>query len=53
MRLIIFEINEVPKKILQLYASSRPHSYFGRKLSSGSYFETRANDLDELISCVD
>ncbi len=32
MRLIIFEINEVPKKILQLYASSRPHSYFGRTM---------------------
>ncbi len=46
-KLIIFEVNEVPRQVLQAYAASRPNSYLGRKLSSGSYFETRANDLDE------
>lgn len=47
MKLIIFEVNEVSKKVLQSYTSFRPHSYLGKKLSSGSYFETRAKDLDE------
>lgn len=46
-KLIIFEVSEVPKKVFESYAAFRPNSYIGRKMLSGSYFETRANDLDE------
>ena len=48
-KLIIFEVNEVPRKVLELHAIARPDSNLAQKLSEGSYFETRAHDLEESL----
>jgi len=47
VRLVLFEMNEVPTRVLNAYASFRPRSFLGRKMASNDYFETRAYDLDE------
>jgi hypothetical protein len=52
-KIILFELNEVPFRILDNYVSSRPHSFLARFLASSRQYETFTEDniaLDPWIS---
>jgi len=52
-KIILFELNEVPFRILDNYVSSRPHSFLAKFLSKSRQYETFTEDniaLDPWIS---
>ena len=46
--LIIYELNEVPEKLLKKYINDRPHSNFAKLYKSGIFKITTTNDDGEL-----
>jgi len=47
-KLILYELNEVPRKLLEHYIKERPHSALAKLVSEGYLFDTLTNDEGEL-----
>ena len=47
-RLLIYELNEVPKKIIIDFIEKKPSSTLARIIKEGSFFETYTSDQEEL-----
>ena len=47
-RLLIYELNEVPKKIVIDFIKKRPSSTLAKIIKEGSFLETYASDQEEL-----
>ena len=47
-KLIIYELNEVPRKLLDFYIQSKPSSAFAEIVSNGFISDTYTNDTGEL-----
>jgi len=48
MSVIVYELNEIPKKILDFYAKSHPNSAFAYLLQKSRLFETKTADVGGL-----
>ena len=46
--MVIYELNEVPRKLFEFYANSHPKSAFARLMERSTLFETQAADVGEL-----
>ena len=47
-KLILYELNEVPLKLLKLYSEIRPHSNISYLINQGNILKTTTNDIGEL-----
>ena len=47
-KLIIYELNELPKEILELYIKKYPESNFAKIKNNGIYLDTYTTDIGEL-----
>ena len=47
-KLILYELNEVPLKLLELYSKIRPLSNISYLLHQGNILQTKTNDIGEL-----
>jgi hypothetical protein len=43
-RIVLYELNEVPRRVLEEFASRNPRSTFARLLKQGAFFETVTED---------
>lgn len=48
MRVIVYELNEVPRKLFDFYASSHPKSAFAKLRNQSSLFQTHTADVGNL-----
>ena len=46
MSLIIYEINEVPKRLFNFYSETHPNSAFARLYNYSCLFETYSPEID-------
>ena len=46
--MVIYELNEVPRKLFEFYANSHPKSAFATLMERSTLFETQAADVGEL-----
>ena len=46
--LIIYELNEVPKKIIDYYIKIKPNSNLNKLINKGTFIETTTDDIGEL-----
>ena len=46
--LIIYELNEVPKKIIDYYVKIKPDSNLNKLIIKGTFIETTTDDIGEL-----
>ena len=51
--LIIYELNEVPKKIIDYYISIKPNSNLNKLIKSGFYSETTTDDIGKDKSAIE
>ena len=47
-RILLYELNEVPKKLIDLYVKIKPKSSFAKILKKGIVLNTKSNDDGEL-----